>query len=276
MTGLPSRRRPNNLADMTYCAGILVREGLVMFADTRTNAGFDDVSTFRKLHIFETPGDRVMALATAGNLSITQSAMSLLAEGLPHPETGELETLQHATTMFRAAQLVGQAVRKVKEEVGEALEREHVSTEVSLLFGGQIKDGPMRLFMIYEAGNFIECGPDAPFLQIGEHKYGRPILVRAVKFQTDIYDALKIGLISIDSTMRSNLAVGLPIDLMVLRRDELKIELIHRIEADEPYFHELSDRWSEALRVAHTNIPRPPYAPGPLLQRTLKAKRRTA
>ena len=250
---------------MTYCAGILVRDGLVMFADTRTNAGFDDVSTFRKLHIFETPGERVMAIATAGNLSITQSALSLLAEGVPNVETGELETLEHASSMFRAAQLVGHAVRRVKNDLGASLEQEHVNAEVSLLFGGQIRGGPLRLFMIYDAGNFIECGVDAPFLQIGEHKYGRPILVRAVNYNTELYDALKIGLISIDSTIKSNLAVGLPIDLMVVRRDDLRSELIHRIQPEEPYFHDLSERWSEALRVAHTGIPRPPYAPGPLL-----------
>ena len=258
---------------MTYCAGILVQDGLVMIADTRTNAGVDDVSTFRKLHVFETPGERVMAIATAGNLSVTQSAMSILAEGIPHPETGEPETLEHAHSMFQAAQLIGQAVRKVREEVGPALEREHINSEVSLLFGGQIRGGPMRLFMIYEAGNFIECGQDAPFLQIGEHKYGRPILVRAVNFETELYEALKIGLISIDSTMKSNLAVGLPIDLMVVRRNELRRELTHRIEADEPYFHDLSERWSEALRHAHGNIPRPPYAPGPLLQKVISPKR---
>jgi putative proteasome-type protease len=251
---------------MTYCAGILVRDGLVMFADTRTNAGFDDVSTFRKLHVFETPDDRVMAVATAGNLSVTQSALSLLAEGLPNAETGELETLESVPTMFRAAQLLGHAVRRVKQGLAAGLEQEHVSADVSLLLGGQIRGGPLRLFMIYDAGNFIECGLDAPFLQIGEHKYGRPILVRAVNYETELYDALKIGLISIDSTMKSNLAVGLPIDLLVLRRDQLRSELVHRIEVDEPYFHDLSERWSEALRAAHSNIPRPPYAPGPLLE----------
>jgi putative proteasome-type protease len=256
--------------DMTYCAGILVDEGLVMFADTRTNAGFDDVSTYRKLHISETPGERTLAIATSGNLSVTQMALSILAEGLLNPDTGELETLEHAPSMFRAAQLVGMAVRKVKHDIGEGLEADHIDHSVSLLLGGQIRGGPMRLFMIYDAGNFIECGHDAPFLQIGEHKYGRPILVRAVNYDTELYDALKIGLISIDSTMKSNLAVGLPIDLLVLRRDQLKTELAHRIEADEPYFHDLSERWSEALRIAHANIPRPPYAPGPLLESTLR------
>jgi putative proteasome-type protease len=258
---------------MTYCAGILVRSGLVMFADTRTNAGFDDVSTFRKLHIYETPGERVLAIATSGNLSITQTALSMLAEGLPNPDTGELETLDHAPTMLRAAQLVGAAVRKVKKDMHEGLEQEHIEASVSLLLGGQIKGGPLRLFMIYDAGNFIECGQDAPFLQIGEHKYGRPILVRAVNYDTDLYDALKIGLISIDSTLKSNLAVGLPVDLLVLRRDELKTELTYRIEPDEPYFHDLSERWSEALRLAHSSIPRPPYAPPPLLEAARARKR---
>ena len=256
--------------DMTYCAGILVREGLVMFADTRTNAGFDDISSYRKLHVYETPGERVLAIATSGNLSVTQMALSVLAEGLANPETGETETLEHTPSMFRAAQLVGMAVRKVKHDNRAGLEAEHVDSGVSLLLGGQIRGGPMRLFMIYDAGNFIECGPDSPFLQIGEHKYGRPILVRAVNHSTELYDALKIGLISLDSTIQSNLAVGPPIDLLVLRRDALESELNYRIESDEPYFKELSDRWSEALRRAHMSLPRPPYAPPPLLEATVQ------
>lgn len=247
---------------MTYCAGILVQDGLVMIADTRTNAGLDDISTFRKLHVFNWPGDRSFALATAGNLSITQSIVSFLHEGLPNPETGEIETLQNATTMFRAAQLVGRCVRHVRDIDGPALEEAGVKFELSLLFGGQIKGQPMRLFMIYSAGNFIECGIDAPFLQIGEHKYGKPILDRAVTFKTHLYDALKVGLISMDSTMRSNLGVGLPIDLVVMRRDADDFELNRRIEAGEPYFHDLRERWSAALRAAHMAIPRPPYGPG--------------
>lgn len=190
-----------------------------------------------------------------------------------NPETDEVETLEQTPTMFRAAQLIGHAIRKVKEDVGSALEHAHVDADVSLLVGGQIKGGPLRLFMVYDAGNFIECGQDAPFLQIGEHKYGRPILVRAVKFSTELYDALKIGLISLDSTIKSNLAVGPPIDLMVLRRDQLACELVHRIEPDEPYFHDLSERWSEALRLAHVAIPRPPYAPPPLLEATTGPRR---
>lgn len=248
---------------MTYCAGILVREGLVMMADTRTNAGLDDISTFRKLHMFSWPGERNFILMTAGNLSITQSVVSLLHEGMRNEETGELETLQSVGTLFRAAQLVGRAVRLVREVDGDALREAGVKFEISLLFGGQIADQPMRLFMVYSAGNFIECGMDSPFLQIGEHKYGKPILDRAMTFDTEIYDALKVGLISMDSTMRSNLGVGLPIDIVVLRRDAAEPELNYRIEAGEPYFHDLRERWSSALREAHMAIPRPPYGTKP-------------
>ena len=244
---------------MTYCTGILVDQGLVMIADTRTNAGLDNVSTFRKLHTTIVPGERVLALATAGNLSVSQSVCSLLHEGLENPATGEIETLEKSPTMFRAAQLVGRAIRHVRATDGKGLEEARLPFDVSFLFGGQIRGGPMRLYMVYAAGNFIECGQDAPFLQIGEHKYGKPILDRAVTYRTELYDALKIGLISMDSTMRSNLGVGLPIDIAVIRRDALEAELVHRIEAAEPYFHDLRERWSAALRAAHMNIPRPPY-----------------
>ncbi|MFL5226765.1 MAG: peptidase [Microvirga sp.] len=244
---------------MTYCAGILVKQGLVMIADTRTNAGLDNISTYRKLHVIAVPGDRVLTIATAGNLSVSQSVMSLLHEGLENPQTGELETIRQVPTMFRAAQLIGRAIRHVRSTDEEALEEAKLSFEVSMLFGGQIKDGPMRLYMIYAAGNFIECGQDAPFLQIGEHKYGKPILDRAVSYKTELPDALKIALISMDSTMRSNLGVGLPIDLAMIRRDRLAIEVSHRIEAGDSYFHNLSEQWSSALKAAHMAIPRPPY-----------------
>ncbi|MBS7704557.1 peptidase [Chelatococcus asaccharovorans] len=244
---------------MTYCAGILVEEGLVLIADTRTNAGFDNISTFRKLHVVEVPGERVLGIATAGNLSISQSVLGLLREGVSVPGSELREKLVDAPTMFHAAQLVGHAVRQVRHEIGEALGEAQLSFDASFLFGGQIKGGPMTLYMVYSAGNFIECGLDAPFLQIGEHKYGKPILDRAITFETDLYNALKIGLISMDSTMRSNLAVGLPIDLLTIRRDTHMIGLSHRIEPGEPYFTDLSQRWSDALKAAHMAIPRPPY-----------------
>jgi putative proteasome-type protease len=246
---------------MTYCVGILVDEGLVLMADTRTNAGLDNISTYRKLHVFERPGEFLCALATAGNLSVTQSIVSHLREGLVDPETGETQRLADMTSMFKAAGLVGQAIRKVWETDGSALQQHQAAFDVTMLLGGQMQGRSPRLFMLYSAGNFIEATADSPFLQIGEHKYGKPILDRAVTFSTDLYDALKLGLISMDSTMRSNLGVGLPVDLVVVRRDVMNWEVNRRIEAGEPYFHDLRERWSYALKRAHNDIPRPPYGP---------------
>ena len=245
---------------MTYCCGILVREGLVIFADTRTNAGVGNNATFRKLHVFTDPGKRIMAIASAGNLSISQSVVSILTEGYDNAETGEHETLMNSPSMFQAALRVGHVIRNLLSTEGKALEASDVTFDVSFLLGGQIAGDRMRLFMIYSAGNFIECTTDTPYLQIGEHKYGKPVLDRAVSYGMDIYDALKVGLISIDSTMRSNLSVGMPIDLMVVRRDVCDAELIYRIEPGEPYFSDLRERWSAALRAAHIAIPRPPYS----------------
>ncbi len=258
--GYNSAANPGSFADMTYCCGILVREGLVMIADTRTNAGLDNVSTFRKLHVFKQPGERIMAIASSGNLALSQSVVSILTEGYENKETGAIETLMNAPTMFQAAQRIGKMIRNIHETEGTALEASDVKFDVSFLFGGQIKGERMRLFMIYAAGNFIECTTDTPYLQIGEHKYGKPVLDRAISYGVDLYDALKIGLISMDSTMRSNLGVGMPIDIVVARRDACDAELSYRIEPGEPYFHDLRERWSAALRAAHIAIPRPPYA----------------
>jgi len=261
MEGRCPRRynRPAEPIPMTYCCGILVRDGLVMIADTRTNAGLDNVSTFRKLHVFSQPGERIMALASAGNLSVSQSVLSILGEGAENPETGEIERLMDAPTMFQAAQRIGRTIRQVHDRDGAALKASDVSFDVSFLFGGQLRGERLRLFMIYSAGNFIECSTDTPYLQIGEHKYGKPVLDRAITYDVDVYDALKIGLISMDSTMRSNLGVGLPIDVLVARRDACDAELTYRIEPGEPYFQDLRERWSTALRAAHIAIPRPPY-----------------
>src|ERR1700688_429919 len=165
---------------MTYCCGILVREGLVMFADTRTNAGVDNIATFRKLHVFQDPKKRIMAIATAGNLSISQSVISILTEGFDNPDSGEREPLMNAPTMFQAAQRVGHVVRMIHATEGKALQASDVGFDVSCLFGGQIMGERTRLFMIYSAGNFIECTTDTPYLQIGEHKYGKPVLDRAI------------------------------------------------------------------------------------------------
>jgi putative proteasome-type protease len=165
----------------------------------------------------------------------------------------------NAPTMFKAAQRIGDAVRHIQQIEGKALAEASIDHEVAFLFGGQIKSGRLHLFMIYSAGNFIECTTDTPYLQIGEHKYGKPVLDRAISFDTDLYDALKSGLISMDSTMRSNLGVGLPIVILLVRRDTCAAEVNYRIEPGEPYFQDLRERWSAALRAAHLAIPRPPY-----------------
>jgi len=184
------------------------------------------------------------------------------AAGIENPETGEHETLLTVTSMFKAAQLVGRAIRHVYATDGVEMEKRQMSFEVTMLLGGQIGPAPMRLYQIYSAGNAIEATLDTPFLQIGEPKYGKPILDRAISHGTSLVEALKLGLISMDSTLKSNLGVGLPIDILVVRTDACDAELNHRIEAGEPYFHDLRSRWSAALRAAHQNIPRPPYGSG--------------
>lgn len=244
--------------NMTYCVGLLLERGLVMVADTRTNAGVDNIATFRKLQIFEVPGERVIAVATAGNLAITQAVISHITEGLPG-DNGELMTVYNVPSMFEMAQFVGRAVRVVRERDGAALAQDGSSFDCSLLVGGQIGDRRLRLFMIYRAGNFLETTQETPYVQIGEHKYGKPILDRSVTFETGLEEALKIALISMDSTMRSNLAVGLPVDVMVLPRNALRTSVNVRITEDDPYFGAVRARWSNALREAHQSIPNPPY-----------------
>ena len=182
-------------------------------------------------------------------------AMSTLTEGVQNKDTGEIETLMNAPTMFQAAQRVGRTVRGYHDTEGVMLESQDVRFDVSFLFGGQIKGERLRLFMVYSAGNFIECTTDTPYLQIGEHKYGKPVLDRAINFNVDLYDALKIGLISMDSTIRSNLSVGLPIDLLTIRRGTQEIDLKYRIDGAEPYFHDLRERWSAALRAGRVTRP---------------------
>ncbi len=243
---------------MTYCVGMLVNEGLAMMADTRTNAGVDNISSYKKLHVIETPGERVIALATAGNLSVTQTALAMVREGIRMADSDEVETLHTAPTLFRAAQLVGHAVKSVRENIAPSLEAEAVDVSATVLMGGQVAGGALGLYLIYSQGNFIECGADTPYMQIGEFKYGKPILDRALTTDTSLDDAVKLGLISFDSTVRSNVAVGPPFDLITLERDALKGDQ-RRIEAEDPYFRELGARWSQALAEAHRAMPAPPW-----------------
>ncbi len=244
---------------MTYCVGLLVNDGLVMIADTRTNAGIDNIATFQKLHAFDQPGERTIVVATSGNLAVSQAVISLMTDGFENPANGMLETIYDHPTMFKTAAYVGRAIAEVMRMNGGSTYGMGANFDVTMLVGGQVKGGRLRLFMVYSAGNFIEATEDTPYLQIGEHKYGKPILDRAITYNTNLSDCVKIGLISMDSTMRSNLGVGMPIDLWVAKRDALKSELKTRIEQGEPYFHDLRERWSAALRSAHQDIPSPPY-----------------
>ena len=245
---------------MTYCVGLLVKAGLVLIADTRTNAGFDNISTFKKLHILADDHDRLIVAASAGSLSVTQSTLSLTEEGLScHDETGVPRTVGNQPTMFRVAQLVGEALSIAKRTIGVTLQGTTINASGSILLGGRIGNEPLILYQIYAEGNFIECQPDAPFLQIGELKYGKPILDRALTWDTPLDEAVKVALISFDSTMRSNLSVGMPLDVIVIPTDRSTPTIRRRVEADDRYYNELSATWSRLLNEARTQIPDPPF-----------------
>jgi len=245
---------------VTYCVGMLVEQGLVMMADTRTNAGVDDISSYRKLHVLCEDENRIIIACTSGNLSVTQLVISRLEEGLaPLNEGDPPRTLNQVGSIFQAAELVGEAVAAARKDVGRALSAENIDAGISLLLGGRVGEGKLRLYLIYSAGNFIECHSDAPFLQIGETKYGKPILDRALQWNTPLDETVKVGLISFDSTMRSNLAVGRPIDVIVIPRDQTKPIIRRRIGVDDPYFDDLSARWSMLLGESRAIIPTPPF-----------------
>jgi putative proteasome-type protease len=248
---------------MTYCVGMLVEAGLVMIADTRTNAGVDDISVYRKLHTLADGPDRLVFAATAGNLSTTQTVLAQLAEGLPPTEEGgPLRRIADMPSMFRVAQLVGEAVQQARASIGRALEAASVDSGMSVLLGGRIGGGPLALYRLYPEGNFIECQKEQPFLQIGETKYGKPILDRALQYGTELEEVVKVGLISFDSTLRSNLAVGRPLDLVVVPADPDGSLVQRRIGVDDAYFNDLSARWSLMLNEARATIPDPPFMMG--------------
>ena len=240
---------------MTYCVGMLLDEGLVMAADTRTTAGMDSVGKFKKLHCWENKGHCVFTLLTAGNLAVTQAVVSLLTEhGKPAGKIKDPDNLFTAKTMFQAARIVGRAIREVRKIDGEELGAKGDAFAASFIFGGQIGRLPPRLFQIYREGNFIEASADTPFFQIGEHKYGKPILDRVARNDMKLGDAAKMILLSFDSTLRSNLSVGLPIDMLTYETGSLKFEHSKRIGPDDPYFKMLSSEWSKALRTAFAQI----------------------
>jgi len=242
---------------------MLLDAGLIMIADTRTNAGVDDISSFRKLHCLADTPDRCLYAASAGNLSTSQTVISLLRQGLPASEDANLmRSIAEPTSMFRAAQLIGEAMRLANETIGKALASIKISGSASILLGGRIGDSPPALFLIYSAGNFIECKPDKPFFQIGETKYGKPMLDRSIHPGTPLGEAMKIGFLSFDAAMRSNLAVGRPLDLMVMPAAPASKVLTCRVPVDDAYFDGLSRQWDEMLAAAAASIEDPPFMAG--------------
>jgi putative proteasome-type protease len=239
---------------MTYCVGMLLDQGLVMAADTRTNAGLDSVGKFKKLHCWSSPRKAVFTLLTAGNLAVTQAVVSLVSEHIAAAKPKDADNLFAAKTMFQAVRIVGRAIREVRKIDGEAFGASGDAFSASFIFGGQIGRERPRLFQIYTEGNFIEATPDTPFFQIGEHKYGKPILDRVARNDMALGDAAKMVLLSFDSTLRSNLSVGLPIDMLTYETGTLKFEHTKRIGLDDPYFKMLSSEWSKALRTAFAQI----------------------
>lgn len=242
---------------MTYCLGIRLNSGIVFAGDSRTNAGVDNISTFRKLFVYETPGERVICVMTAGNLAVTQSVVSQLEEGLDGETDGD--TLYTVTSLSEAAQLVGRAIRKVKDRDEKYIEAEDGSASSTFIIGGQIKGRRMRLFQIYSAGNYIEATEDTPYMQIGESKYGKPILERVVTPDMELLQAAKCAIVSIDSTVRSNVAVALPIDMMIMNVDECRVAMQQRIQPDDPYYLRVSREWGEGLGNLFNDLPAPPW-----------------
>ena len=238
---------------MTYCVALRLNRGLVFAADTRTSAGNDNVAVFRKLHYWRKVGERVIVLASAGNLAVTQSVVSLLNEQLVEQLSPEAESLFTVPSLYRATRLLGDAVRELRRVDGPSLEATG-GFNASFILGGQIGTEVPRLFHIYPEGNFIEATDDTPFFQIGEHKYGKPIIDRVAEPTMRLGEAAKLALLSFDSTLRSNLSVGLPIDLLIYERDSLDVRRQKRIEQEDEYFRKLSAAWSEALRSAFAGI----------------------
>jgi putative proteasome-type protease len=245
---------------VTYCVGLLLDAGLVMVADTRTNAGVDNFSSYRKLHTLADRPDRQIFLCTSGSLSMSQSVIGQLTEALPAPVgDSSAPSVATAPSMFRVAELVGEAVQSVNRSVGAVLAEANISSSVSLLLGGRIGNEPPSLYLVYSAGNFIHCSPESPFLQIGETKYGKPILDRGIRRTTPLDEAVKVALLSFDSAMRSNLGVARPLDLVVMPAGPGSSIRTRRIDADDAYFNDLSLRWAVLLHEATEKIPNPPW-----------------
>lgn len=243
---------------MSYCVGILLEAGLVMASDSRTSAGVDRVATFQKMFVYEEPGERLFVLLTAGNLSITQAVISILNDGIEGKN--DRDNILAVPSMYQAARTVGHALREVYNEDGASLKAHDIEFNASIIFGGQVKGGRLRLFQIYAPGNFIEASADTPYFQIGEVKYGKPVIDRIVTPQTGLIEAAKCALISFDSTMRSNVSVGPPIDVLICKRDTQRVALQMRLEETDPYLRSVRDMWSEGLVRTFNSVPDPDWS----------------
>lgn len=246
---------------MTYCVAMRMNTGLVFLSDSRTNAGLDQISTFRKMTVYEQAGERVIVLLSAGNLAITQAVKQLLSsESIEAAEGAEPITIWNARSMFDCARIVGSAIRKVYARDADALKSHGIDFNVNLILGGQIAGETMRLFNIYAAGNFVEAGLDGVcYFQIGESKYGKPVIDRVVTPDTPLQEAAKCALISMDSTLKSNLSVGLPLDLLVYPADSLKVDRLIHIDESNSYFRMIRSSWGQRLRQVFDSIPDPSW-----------------
>jgi putative proteasome-type protease len=242
---------------MTYCVAMSLDAGMIFASDSRTNAGVDQIARFSKMRTFVRNGDRVIVTLSSGNLSITQNALNTLDQ---RARTGDSQLhLWNATSMFDVARLVGDALREVKNRDGVYLAQNNLDSSANFVVGGQIRGEPPRLFEVYSEGNFIEATPDTCYFQIGESKYGKPVIDRVVNRHTSLIDATKCTIVSFDSTMRSNISVGLPIDLVVYETDALAIKLQRRIEESDPYFQMVHVQWGEGLRRVFGQLPDPEW-----------------
>ncbi|MBR9842308.1 MAG: proteasome-type protease [Rhodobacteraceae bacterium] len=239
---------------MTYCVGMMLDKGMVFMSDTRTNSGVDNISSFCKMVIWDKPGKACITVMTAGNLATTQAVISLLEERSKSPSERDPDIFA-AESMFQVATLIGNTLREVISTHADAGQRADAAFNATILVGGQIKDGEPRLFLIYPEGNFIEAGADTPFFQIGETKYGRPILLRAYDPAMSFEEAIKLLMVSFDSTIKANLSVSLPLDVHVYERDSLAAGRRFRITSDDPYYQEISDGWGDALKAAFAQLP---------------------
>src|SRR3984893_14113330 len=242
---------------MTYCVGVLLNDGVVFASDSRTNAGVDNFASFCKMNVFERSGDRVIVLLSSGNLAGTQAVISQLKQR-GESKDNDKPNIWTARTMFDVATIVSDAVRAVERRDGDHLAASATPFNASFILGGQIKGEAPRLFRTFAEGNFIEAGADTPFFQTGEAKYGKPIIDRVITPSTNLSDAMKCVLVSFDSTMRSNLSVGMPIDLVCCERDSLKLRKRHRFERGDAYFSALSKEWSEGVRAVFRRLPAVP------------------